>query len=189
MEEVCPGRCTSRQGSPGDEQAPQAGQGHPAHRDRRARHRPQLLGQALVRAPGIVLRLRQPPAARADLRAQRLRLPPRNPHRSHRRHRQRIGALLAPTGAQQSRELPEPRDGGEHRNGDQNGEIRTLSGCAGQFRRAALLGPGGGEPARRPGSEGAVRARRNRCLTPSRTPRAPCRARWRRCRRGSRSTP
>ena len=36
------------------------------------RHRPQLLGPALVRAPGIVLRLRQPSAARPHLCAQRL---------------------------------------------------------------------------------------------------------------------
>ena len=44
--------------------------------DRRPQDRQDLLGRSLVRPPGIVQRLREPPAPRPHLRPQRLGLPP-----------------------------------------------------------------------------------------------------------------
>ena len=50
-------------------------------------------GPALVPPSGIVLRLREPPAAGPRVCAQRLRLPPGHPRRRCRRHGRRIGPL------------------------------------------------------------------------------------------------
>ena len=56
-------------------------------------HRPQLLGPALVPPSGIVLGLREPPAAGPRVCPQRLRLSPGRPRRRGRRHGRRIGPL------------------------------------------------------------------------------------------------
>ena len=52
------------------------GRERPAGPDRRPQDRQDLLGGSLVQSPGIVQRLREPPAARPHLRPQRLGLPP-----------------------------------------------------------------------------------------------------------------
>ena len=49
-----------------------------ASHHRRPHHRQHLLGQSMVRQPGVVQRLRQPPAARPHLRPQRLGRAPGN---------------------------------------------------------------------------------------------------------------
>ena len=56
-------------------------------------HRPQLLWPALVPPSGIVLGLREPPAAGPRVCPQRLRLSPGRPRRRGRRHGGRIGPL------------------------------------------------------------------------------------------------
>ena len=59
-------------GGPRSRETPQEGPGRFAGRHRGPDHRAHVLGQGVVRKPGIVQRLRQPPAARPHLRPQRL---------------------------------------------------------------------------------------------------------------------
>ena len=67
-----PGGPAAAPGGPRGREAAQEGPGRLAGRHRGPDHRRHLLGQGLVRQPGIVQRLRQPPAARPHLRPQRL---------------------------------------------------------------------------------------------------------------------
>ena len=53
-------------------EAAEEGPARLADRDRGPDHRHDLLGQGVVRQPGVLQRLREPPAARPDLRPQRL---------------------------------------------------------------------------------------------------------------------
>ena len=66
------GRRAPRQGRARDGEAAQEGPSGRAGDDRRARHRHHVLGQGVVRQPGTLPRLREPPAARPHLCAQRL---------------------------------------------------------------------------------------------------------------------
>ena len=85
-------RATS-QGRAEGRQSPQAGQEGAAGRNHGEPDCPELLGQALVQAPGVLLRLPQPVAARPQLRAPRRGLRLGDPGRPRRRTGLRHEAL------------------------------------------------------------------------------------------------
>ena len=82
-----------RKAATGNGQAGKEGEDHPARPARGPHDCPHLLGQGLVRQPGVLHGLREPPAARPDLRPQRIGGPPGHPLRRDRGDGQRVGAL------------------------------------------------------------------------------------------------
>ncbi|MEK7865032.1 MAG: SNF2 helicase-associated domain-containing protein [Planctomycetota bacterium] len=69
-------QAAAREGRTAVGEAEEEGRRRPAREDRGAHDRALVLGQGVVRAPGEVQRLRQPPPARTDLRAERVGVPP-----------------------------------------------------------------------------------------------------------------